>query len=160
VKLPLLLRLSFAFAAKTQRALMIKKITSRVSIFTYLNIYYYVINLGETMYTYNAYVTEVYDGDTITVDIDLGFGIKITNQKIRLFGINAPELKGKTKSEGIKSRDKLTELILNKQVKIETVKDKKEKYGRLLGKIWIEDTMVNDVLLKEGFAVSYMADED
>jgi micrococcal nuclease len=110
------------------------------------------------MYTYNAYVTDVYDGDTITVDIDLGFGIKITNQKIRLFGINAPELKGKTKAEGIKSRDKLTKLILNKQVKIETIKDKKEKYGRLLGKIWIEDTMVNDVLLKEGFAISYMDD--
>jgi micrococcal nuclease len=111
------------------------------------------------MYTYSAYVTEVYDGDTITVDIDLGFGIKITNQKIRLFGINAPELKGKTKSEGIKSRDKLTELVLNKQIKIETIKDKKEKYGRLLGKIWIKDTMVNTVLLNEGFAVSYM-DED
>jgi micrococcal nuclease len=108
------------------------------------------------MYTYNAYVTEVYDGDTITVDIDLGFGIKITNQKIRLFGINAPELKGKTKAEGIKSRDKLTELVLNKQIKIQTIKDKKEKYGRILGKIWIDETLVNDVLITEGFAVPYM----
>lgn len=111
------------------------------------------------MYTYSALVTEVYDGDTITVDIDLGFGIKITDQKIRLFGINAPELKGKTKSEGIKSRDKLTELILNKQVKIETIKDKKEKYGRLLGKIWLDQTLVNDVMITEGLAVPYMLED-
>ena len=108
------------------------------------------------MYTYSALVTEVYDGDTITVDIDLGFGIKLIDQKIRLFGINSPELKGKTKSEGIKSRDKLTQLILNKQIKIETIKDKKEKYGRLLGKIWVEQTLINDVLISEGLAVPYM----
>ena len=111
------------------------------------------------MYTYAAFVTEVYDGDTITVDIDLGFGIKLTDQKIRLFGINAPELKGKTKTEGIKSRDKLTELILNKQIKIQTIKDKKEKYGRILGKIWIDETLVNDVLITEGFAVPYMLED-
>lgn len=111
------------------------------------------------MYTYSAFVTEVYDGDTITVDIDLGFGIKLTDQKIRLFGINAPELKGKTKTEGIKSRDKLTELVLNKQIKIQTIKDKKEKYGRILGKIWIDETLVNDVLITERFAVPYMLED-
>lgn len=111
------------------------------------------------MYTYSAFVTEVYDGDTITVDIDLGFGIKLTDQKIRLFGINAPELKGKTKTEGIKSRDKLTELVLNKQIKIQTIKDKKEKYGRILGKLWIDETLINDVLITEGFAVPYMLED-
>ena len=111
------------------------------------------------MYTYSALVTGVHDGDTITVDIDLGFGIKITNQKIRLVGINAPELKGTTKTEGLKSRDKLTELVLNKQIKIETIKDKKEKYGRLLGKIWVDDVYVNDVLLKEGYVVAFMVED-
>lgn len=111
------------------------------------------------MYTYSAFVTEVYDGDTITVDIELGFGIKLTDQKIRLFGINAPELKGKTKTEGIKSRDKLTELVLNKQIKIQTIKDKKEKYGRILGKIWIDETLINDVLITEGFVVPYMLED-
>lgn len=111
------------------------------------------------MYTYSALVTGVHDGDTITVDIDLGFGIKITNQKIRLVGINAPELKGATKTEGLKSRDKLTELVLNKQIKIETIKDKKEKYGRLLGKIWVDDVYVNDVLLKEGYVVAFMVED-
>lgn len=111
------------------------------------------------MYTYSALVTDVYDGDTITVDIDLGFGIKITNQKIRLVGINAPELKGKTKAEGLKSKNKLTELVLNKQIKIETIKDKTEKYGRLLGKIWVEDTFVNNLLVTEGYAVPYMVED-
>lgn len=111
------------------------------------------------MYTYSAFVTGVHDGDTITVEIDLGFGIKITNQKIRLVGINAPELKGTTKTEGLKSRDKLTELVSNKQIKIQTIKDKKEKYGRLLGKIWVDDVYVNDVLLKEGYAVAFMVED-
>lgn len=108
------------------------------------------------MYTYTAFVTGVHDGDTITVNIDLGFGILLTNQHIRLIGINAPELKGKTKQEAIKSRDRLKELVLEKEIKIETIKDKKEKYGRMLGKIWVNDVLINDLLLTEGLAVPFM----
>ena len=46
------------------------------------------------MYEYRAFVTKVYDGDTITVDIDLGFGVQLKKQSIRLSGINAPEVRG------------------------------------------------------------------
>ena len=107
------------------------------------------------MYTYSAYVTGVYDGDTITVDIDLGFDIILKNQKIRLVGINAPEVRGITREDGIKSRNRLRELILKKKITLETIKDKKEKYGRFLGKIYLNGVYINDQLISEGFAQQY-----
>jgi micrococcal nuclease len=107
------------------------------------------------MYEYRAYVRRVYDGDTVTVDIDLGFDIVIKNQKIRLLRINAPEVRGKQRPEGLKSRDALRGKISNKWVKVKTEKDKKGKYGRWLGEIWIDDDCVNDWLIREGFAVEY-----
>ena len=56
------------------------------------------------MYEYKGYVTKVYDGDTITVDIDLGFDILFKNQKIRLSRINTPEVRGEEREEGLKSK--------------------------------------------------------
>lgn len=107
------------------------------------------------MYEYRAYVRKVYDGDTVTVDIDLGFDIVLKNQKIRLLRINAPEVRGKQRPDGLKSRDALREKISNKWIKVKTEKDKKGKYGRWLGEIWINDDCVNDWLIREGFAVEY-----
>lgn len=107
------------------------------------------------MYEYRAFVRKIYDGDTITVDIDLGFDVVLKDQKIRLVRINAPEVRGKERPEGLKSRDALRSKIGNKWVKIKTQKDKKGKYGRWLGEIWLEDLCVNDWLLKEGHASLY-----
>ena len=107
------------------------------------------------MYEYRAFVRKVYDGDTITVDIDLGFDVVLKGQKIRLTKINAPEVRGTQRSEGLKSRDALRGKIGNKWVKIKTQKDKKGKYGRWLGEIWLEEECINDWLLKEGHAVLY-----
>lgn len=104
------------------------------------------------MYEYRAYVRRVYDGDTITVDIDLGFGVCLQKQKIRLAGIDTPEIRGKEKAEGIKSRDALRGKISNKWVIIKTAKDKKGKYGRWIGEVWLEKTNVNQWLLAEGLA--------
>jgi micrococcal nuclease len=106
------------------------------------------------MYAYNAKVITVYDGDTITVDLDLGCGVWLRNLKIRLYGINAPELRGKEKPKGIKSRDWLREKILGKSVKIKTIKDRKGKYGRLLGRIWEKDhpVSINQQMVTEGLA--------
>ena len=50
--------------------------------------------MKHTLYTYKANVTAVYDGDTCTVDIDLGLHTWVRNEKIRLYGINAPEIRG------------------------------------------------------------------
>lgn len=108
------------------------------------------------MYEYRAFVRKVYDGDTITVDFDLGFDILLKGQKIRLSRINTPEVRGKEREEGLKSRDALREKIANKWVVIKTQKDKKGKFGRWLGEVWLDDTCMNDWLLQEGLAKPYV----
>ncbi len=113
--------------------------------------------MEKALYHYKAKVVSVYDGDTCTVDIDLGLHIWNKGEKIRLNRINAPEIRGKEKIKGIKSRDYLKSIILEREIYIETIKDKKEKYGRYLGEIWLEDEKgkfinINDVMVKNGFA--------
>mgnify|MGYP001180110611 CR=1 FL=1 len=109
------------------------------------------------MYEYKALVTKVYDADTITVDIDLGFGVVLKKQKIRLKGINAPEVRGAERKLGIISRDELRKRILDKQVIIKTYRDKKGKYGRWLASVHVSgsDESINDWLIKEGLAEIY-----
>lgn len=113
------------------------------------------------MYVYKALVTKVYDGDTITCDIDLGFSVVLKDQKIRLRGINAPEVKGKTKEEGKKVRDILHKKLVYKKVTIKTYRDKKEKFGRWLADVMFDDepVTVNQWLLNEGHAVPFMQDD-
>lgn len=113
--------------------------------------------MKHTLYIYKAKVTSVYDGDTITVDIDLGLNTWIVSEKIRLNRINAPELKGNEKAKGLLSRDFLKEQILKKEITINTIKDKKEKYGRYLGEIWLEvkngkQININELMVEKGFA--------
>lgn len=109
------------------------------------------------LYQYNAKVMSVYDGDTIRVDIDLGLKTWIKNESIRFNRINAPEVRGSERPMGLQSRDYLRKLILKKDVIIQTVKDKKGKYGRYLGEIWLEKDgqylNINDLLVKEGYAI-------
>jgi len=109
------------------------------------------------MYEYRAFVRKVYDGDTITCDIDLGFNVIMRNQKLRLVGINTPEVRGESRPEGLKVRDIVRSRISNKWVVIKTHKDKKGKYGRWLGEIYESDAeeSLNQWLLNEGHAVEY-----
>jgi micrococcal nuclease len=111
--------------------------------------------MNKNLYTYKAFVVKVYDGDTITVDIDLGFGVFYKKQKIRLMGINAPELKGDERENGLIVRDWLREKILNKEVIIKTIKDKKGKYGRYLGYIFLDNININEQMLNEGLVEPY-----
>lgn len=104
-------------------------------------------------YVYNSYITDIYDGDTITATIDCGFGVKLEKQKIRLYGIDTPEVRGSEKEEGRKVRDILREKILEKNVILKTIKDKKGKYGRYLGIVFLDGENINDWLVKNGHAV-------
>ena len=115
-------------------------------------------NMQNVLYQYKAIVTSVYDGDTCTVDIDLGLHTWVRGEKIRLMRINAPEVRGKSRTKGLRSRDFLRELILDKEIIIGTFKDKKGKYGRYLGELWLnmdgkEYINVNDLLVKKKLAV-------
>lgn len=103
------------------------------------------------MYTYSAKVISVYDGDTITIKIDLGF--KITQEmKMRLYGLNAPEIRGIERPFGITSRDKLRQLILNKKVQIRTFKDKQGKFGRYICEVYLDSVNINNFMITRGFA--------
>jgi micrococcal nuclease len=106
-----------------------------------------------SLYFYKARIISVYDGDTCRANIDAGFGLELKNKPLRLWGIDAPELRGETLDIGRLSRDALKDLILDKDVIIETYKDKTGKYGRYIAKIWLEDICVNDELVKLGHAI-------
>jgi len=104
------------------------------------------------MYEYKAQVVKVYDGDTITVDVDLGFKTCIKGEKIRLLRINAPEVRGEEKESGKLSRDFLKNLLLDQEIMLRTTKDKKGKYGRYLGEVFFNGSNVNDLMVEKGFA--------
>ena len=110
------------------------------------------------LYHYQALVMSVYDGDTIRVSIDLGFGIEWKGSdgnglSIRLFGLDAPEVKGEEREKGILSRDALRDKILGQTVTLKTIKDSTEKYGRYLGIIFTQEGLnVNDWLVENNFA--------
>jgi micrococcal nuclease len=106
-------------------------------------------------YCYKATCTSVYDGDTVTLDIQLGFNITMHKQKIRLLGINTPEVRGSERADGLVSRDRLRELIEGKEVIIATHKDKGGKYGRLLATIYLDGVDINQQLVDEGLAEVY-----
>jgi len=108
-------------------------------------------------YLYRGKVLKVVDGDTVDVQIDLGFALSF-KQRFRLYAINAPELRGEHKEAGKKSKEFLKGLIHGKDVLIRTYKDRQGKYGRYLAYIYSYDdeVCINDVMVKEGHAVKYM----
>ncbi|MCG3211267.1 MAG: hypothetical protein FOGNACKC_04910 [Anaerolineae bacterium] len=112
--------------------------------------------MQEKLYHYRALVRSVYDGDTCTVDIDLGLKTWIRGEKLRLNRINAPELRGAERPQGLLSRDFLKEQIEGKEIYIQTIKDQQEKYGRYIAEIWLQSgddwININDLLVQQGFA--------
>ena len=117
--------------------------------------YQKIINLEDSN-GYVAFVDSIYDGDTITCTVYLGLSMKATDQKIRLYGIDTPELRGDEKEAGKEARDYLRGLILNKKITLNTVKnDKRDKYGRLLGIIEYQGDIINQDLLDKGYAELY-----
>jgi micrococcal nuclease len=117
------------------------------------------------MYEYRVKkVLKIVDGDTIDVDLDLGFDISFT-QRVRLAGIDTPESRTTDKYEkalGLEVKDKLKHAIeAAKTIVIRTEKpDSTEKYGRILGWVFLDENpiSINQTLIDEGFAWSYMGE--
>jgi micrococcal nuclease len=110
------------------------------------------------MYTYRALVNRIYDGDTITVDIDLGFGVILKDQNLRLLGIDTPEIRGEERPQGLLSRKFVEERIpVGSYIIITTVRDRKEKFGRYLATVFygVDMTNLNEELLQNGMAKPY-----
>ena len=120
------------------------------------------------MYEYKAVIVRVIDGDTVDVDVDLGFGIWMKKERVRLYGIDTPESRTRDKVEkvfGLASKKRLKEL-LGKKCVLKTFaardgEDKKGKFGRILGDFNVynaeEDRWcaVSEILISESHAVAY-----
>jgi len=109
-------------------------------------------------------VTKIVDGDTIDVDIDLGFSISYS-QRLRLAGIDTPESRTKDKFEktlGLESKEYLKSKLKDaKDVVVKTEKpDSSEKYGRILGWLYLDENTksVNEQMIEDGYAWGYMGD--
>lgn len=88
------------------------------------------------------------------MDVSLGFDITM-RKKIRLLGINTPEIRGDERDAGLVARDRMRELIDDKDVIIVTHKDRGGKYGRLLATIYLDGININQLLIDEGLAEVY-----
>lgn len=119
------------------------------------------------MYEYPCKIVKVIDGDTVDVDIDLGFGVWLKKQRIRLYGVDTPESRTSDKEEkvyGLMAKGfVLNHLPLKSMQVLRTRKDGKGKYGRILGEfiynyeydgVEIKST-VNEELIKTHNAVRY-----
>lgn len=117
------------------------------------------------MYEYRVKkITGIVDGDTIDVDIDLGFSISYS-QRVRLAGIDTPESRTSDKFEkslGLESKEYLkTKLKDAKDIVIKTQKpDSSEKYGRILGWLYVDGSSisVNEQMIQDGYAWGYMGE--
>ena len=116
------------------------------------------------MYEYKSKILRVVDGDTVDVDIDLGFGVWLHKERVRIMGIDTPESRTRDKVEkkfGLASKARLKELmpigsiqVLKTQID-KSGEDKKGKFGRILGDFMIDTKLVTDIMISEGYAVAY-----
>jgi micrococcal nuclease len=115
------------------------------------------------MYEYKCKILKVVDGDTVDVDIDLGFGVWLHKERVRIMGIDTPESRTSDKLEkvfGLAAKERLISLlgenaILDTQVS-KKGEDMKGKFGRILGNFRTTDgEHCADVLVEEGHAVAY-----
>lgn len=109
------------------------------------------------MFRYRAKIIRVVDGDTVVAWVDLGFSTYV-KQTLRLFGIDAPEMRGKDKLEGRKATSHLGMLIsAHEPTIVQTVRDKTGKYGRYLATLLGGEGLVdiNQRMVDDGHAVKY-----
>ena len=120
------------------------------------------------MYEYKCKINRVVDGDTVDVDIDLGFNIVLTDERVRIMGIDTPESRTRDKTEkvfGLAAKYRLKELlgkttILKTQIDKDG-DDKKGKFGRILGDFYAkggsleEPRLVTEIMIEEGYCVPY-----
>ena len=114
------------------------------------------------MFEYKCNLVKVVDGDTVDVDIDLGFGVWLRKQRIRLYGIDTPESRTRDKVEkvyGLAAKDFLSKMLSTGEMSIKTHKDAKGKFGRILGELFMKTSIgelsVNQSLVENSHAVRY-----
>ena len=110
------------------------------------------------MYRYKVYVTRVVDGDTVDVDVDLGFSTILKKQRVRMMGIDTPESRTRNLEEkfyGKASKAHLESILAEGEVQLQS--HSKGKFGRILGELFVEDSSysINQQMIDEHHAVPY-----
>jgi micrococcal nuclease len=114
----------------------------------------------KSVYYYNAEVKKVIDGDTFDIIIDLGFDT-FRKGRVRLFGVNTPESRTRNLEEkkmGLAAKEFTDQWLTasNNKIKVETILDKNEKYGRILARVWNNDgKCLNEDIISSGLAKEY-----
>jgi len=120
-----------------------------------------------TQNEYDVVLLKCVDGDTVDVDIDLGFGVWLKDERVRIMGIDTPESRTSDKVEkvfGLAAKNRLKELLEEGGKLITTEnkdgEDMKGKFGRILGDFWVERyegkrERVTDIMIEEGHCVAY-----
>ena len=111
------------------------------------------------MYEYKCKVVRVVDGDTVDVDIDLGFGVWLHKERVRIIGMDTPESRTRDKEEkkyGLAAKAELKVLLDDDDIKLVTKKyDAKGKFGRILGDFFVKVLTDSSVLIERHHAVAY-----
>ena len=111
------------------------------------------------MYEYKCKVTRVVDGDTVDIDIDLGFGVWLHKERVRIYGIDTPESRTRDKIEkrfGLLAKEFVEQFVKGSSVILRTQKyDAKGKFGRILGDIIVDDKSLSETMIQEHHAVAY-----
>ena len=115
------------------------------------------------MYEYKCKIRKVVDGDTVDIDIDLGFGIWLNDERVRIMGIDTPESRTSDPVEkifGLAAKERVKHLlgadsILVSKVKGDGNEEMRGKFGRILGDVWCDGVSINKLMCKQGHAVEY-----
>lgn len=116
------------------------------------------------MYEYRCKILRVVDGDTVDVDIDLGFGMWMHKERVRMMGIDTPESRTRDKVEklfGLAAKAHLKSLLPVGSMQVlkteidRSGEDKKGKFGRILGDFLLEDRRATEQMIVDGHAVNY-----
>jgi micrococcal nuclease len=111
------------------------------------------------MYEYRCEVVKVIDGDTVDIDIDLGFGVWLKDERVRLYGVDTPESRTRDLEEkkyGLHAKKFVQTFLKNKKVKLVTRNyDSKGKFGRILGDLHVDDLSLCESLINSHNAVAY-----
>lgn len=123
------------------------------------------------MYEYRCKIIKIIDGDTVDIDIDLGFGIWVRNERVRIHGIDTPESRTRDKVEkkfGLLSKEFVKGMLpigsIQTLVTEKPGDESKGKFGRILGKFRVYDSVTDremfmgDIMIREGYAAPYFGE--
>lgn len=118
------------------------------------------------MYEYRCKIVRIIDGDTVVVDIDLGFDIWLKDESVRFLGMDAPEVR--TRDQVEKLFGEISKAYVEKMIPVGSMQivkterpNSRGKFGRVLGTFRIYDektdrwTSLSEVMIREGYGVAY-----